>query len=236
MTKRKGPRPYDATRRRAHAAARQERVLDAARRLFAERGYAETTLEEIAGEAGVAVPTLYAAFQSKRGVLSRLLDRLVSGEPSAPPVLETEGARGVLAEPDRRRALARFAAHMSAIQARVGPTFEVMKSAARTEPDVAELLARAQRNRFANLERLAARLASLGPLREGLTVEDAGRTIWVMASTEVCQLLRAHAGWTDERYAAWLGDTLAAALLPCEPSPPRRRARAPRRSRSGPRG
>jgi hypothetical protein len=89
-----------------------------------------------------------------------------------------------------------------------------MKSAARTEPDVAELYARAERNRFANLEKLAANLAERGPLREGLGVEDAGRTIWVLASKEVRQMLLTHAHWSPERYRTWLYETLAAALLP----------------------
>jgi len=214
MSKPKSRRSYDASRRQERALASQERVLAVARQRFAERGYAETTIEEIAGAAGVAVPTVYAAFGSKRGVLARLLDRLVSGDASAPPILQTAGAREVLAEPDRRRALALFAAHMTEIQDRLGPIFEVMKSAARTEPEVAELYARAQHNRYANLEALARSLAERGPLRPGVTVEDAARTIWVLASPETRHMLRAHAGWPAERYRTWLGDTLAAALLP----------------------
>ena len=214
MGKPKRSRPYDASGRKQRALASQERVLEVARQRFAERGYAETTIEEIASEAGVAVPTVYAAFGSKRGVLGRLLARLVSGEASAPPILQTAGAREVLAEPDRRRALGLFAGHITEIQDRLGPIFEVMKSAARTEPDVAELYARAQQHRYANLEALARSLAERGPLRPGVTVEDAGRTIWVLASPETRHMLRAHAGWSAERYRTWLGDTLAAALLP----------------------
>src|SRR5678815_5504933 len=103
---RKRKRTYDSSRRQRRAIESRERVLDVARRLFAERGYAETTMEAIATGAEVAVPTLYAAFQSKRGVLAGLLDRLVSGEPGAPPILQTAGARAVLAEPDPRRASA----------------------------------------------------------------------------------------------------------------------------------
>lgn len=213
MRKSKRRRTYDASGRQQRAAANQERVLEVARRLFAERGYAETTIESIANEAGLAVPTVYAMFGAKRGVLSRLLDRLVSGDPTTPPVLQTAGAREVLAEPDPHRALALFAAHMTQIQDRVGPIMEVMKNAARSEPDVAELYARAQANRFRNLEAVAKKLAEQGALRAGLSIEDAGRTIWVLASPDTRQMLRAHAGWSAERYQAWLTTTLAAALL-----------------------
>jgi hypothetical protein len=142
-----------------------------------------------------------------------LLDRTVSGEPSTPSILQTAGARAVLAEPDPRRALSLFAEDIAKVQERVTPTYEVMKSAARTDPDIAELHARTHRNRFTNLEVIAQRLADLGALRQGLTVEDAGRTIWALASIEVRQLLLDHAGWSGERYRVWFEATLAAALL-----------------------
>src|SRR6185312_7897397 len=106
MSKPKRRRPYDASRRQLRASESQERMLAAARRLFAERGYAETTMEQIAAAAEVSVPAVYAAFQSKRGVLSRVLDRLVSGQPGGTPLLQSPGARALLAETDPRRVLA----------------------------------------------------------------------------------------------------------------------------------
>ncbi|MCC6527628.1 MAG: TetR/AcrR family transcriptional regulator [Polyangiaceae bacterium] len=214
MSKPKKRRSYDASRRRLRAEESRERVLDVARRLFATRGYAETTIEAIATEADVAVPTVYAAFQSKRGVLSALMARLVSGEPGAPPLLQTAGPRRVMAETDPRRMLALFVADLSGVQERVIPTYEVMKSAARTEPDVAELLARMQAYRFSNIETVPAKLAESGALRPGLSVEDAARTIWALASPEVRQMVLTFAGWSGERYRAWLEETLAAVLLP----------------------
>ena len=214
MRKPKKRRSYDASRRRLRAEESRERVLEVARRLFAERGYAETTIEAVATEAEVAVPTVYAAFQSKRGVLSALMARLVSGEPGGPPLLQTAGPRGVMAEIDPRRMLALFVADLTGIQERVIPTYEVMKNAARTEPDVAELLARMQSYRFSNIETVPAKLVELGTLRPGLSVEDAARTIWALASPEVRQMLLTFARWSAQRYRTWLEETLAAVLLP----------------------
>lgn len=188
-------------------------MLEAARRLFAERGYAETTIEAIAAEADVAMPTVYAAFQSKRGVLSALMRRLVSGEEGGPPLLQTAGSRAVMAETDPRRALALFVDHLSHVQERVVPTYEVMKSAARSEPDVAEVLARMQAYRFSNITTIPARLAELGALRPGLSEDDASRTIWALASPEVRQMLETFAGWSTERYRAWLLETLTVVLV-----------------------
>lgn len=214
MSKHQKPRAYDASGRRARALETQERALAAARSFFAERGYAETTMEAIAAEAGVAVPTLYAVFGSKRGMLSRLVDRLVAGESGAPSILQTASAREVFAEADPRRSIQLFARHIAQVLERVTPTFQAMKSAARTEADVAELYARSQRNRLNNLETVARHVAARTALRTGLTVEDAGRTVWVLASPEVREMLMTHAGWSEEKYVAWLTETITAALLP----------------------
>jgi AcrR family transcriptional regulator len=209
----KSVRAYDGSRRRQRAEETRERMLQAARGLFAERGYAETTIEMIATAADVALPTVYAVFRSKRGVLAALMERLVSGEAGGPPLLETRGAQAVQAETDPRRTLKRFVDHLSHVQERVIPTYEVMKSAARSEPDVVELLGRMQEYRFSNITTLAARLAELGALRKSLLVDDASRTIWAIASPEVRQMLHSFAGWSPDRYRAWLLDTLVAALL-----------------------
>jgi AcrR family transcriptional regulator len=211
--RKKEPRTYDSSGRRQRAQETRERMLEAARRLFAERGYAETTIEAIAAQAGVAVPTVYAAFQSKRGVLSALMRRLVSGEEGGPPLLRTAGPQAVLAEPNPRRALALFVDHLTQVQERAIPTYEAMKGAARSEPGVAELLGRMQAYRFSNIATIPARLAELGALRPGLSEDDASRTIWALASPEVRQMLQTFAGWSADRYRAWLVETLGAALL-----------------------
>src|ERR671919_655371 len=69
-------RPYRSPGREAQARRTQERIVDAARRLWVEHGFAATTMEAIAAEAKVAVQTVYGAFGSKGGILTALLGRL----------------------------------------------------------------------------------------------------------------------------------------------------------------
>jgi len=157
---------------------------------------------------------VYAAFKSKRGVLSALMARLVSGEPGGPPLLQTAGPRQVMAERDPRRLLALFVSDLGEVQERVIPMYEVMKSAARTEPDVADLLARLQAYRYSNIATIPARLAELGALRPGLSIEEAARTIWALASPEVRHMMLTFAGWSAAAYRRWLEATLVALLLP----------------------
>jgi AcrR family transcriptional regulator len=219
MARAKRARAYDASGRQQRALENRERALDVARHLFASRGYAETTIEEIASEAGLAVPTVYAAFQSKRGLLDALMKRLVAGVEGGPPLLDTEGPRAINAEPDPRRALARFVDHLLGVQERAIPMYEIMKHAARADTEIAELLARMQQYRYSNLASLAQRLDELGALRTGLAVDDAARTLWAITSPEVRQLMLGQAGWTIAKYRDWLEDTLATVLL----KPTRRR-------------
>src|SRR5438477_8281 len=61
-------RRYDSRRRREQAEGTRRAILEAAGRLFERHGYAATTMAAIAGEAGVALKTVYLAFETKAGV------------------------------------------------------------------------------------------------------------------------------------------------------------------------
>ena len=56
-------------------AARRQQILEAARDVFAKRGYHQTTIDHVDQEAGVARGTFYLYFEDKRAVLSELIDR-----------------------------------------------------------------------------------------------------------------------------------------------------------------
>jgi len=62
-------------RSRAARAAARTRIEDTAARLFAERGFAGTTIGEIAAEAGLSKPMLYRHFDSKQELHLALLER-----------------------------------------------------------------------------------------------------------------------------------------------------------------
>jgi len=75
MTKRKSTkREYDSTRRQAQANETRRHILEAARKLFMERGYAGATAEAIAAEAGVSAQTIYAIFKNKKRMLVSLMN------------------------------------------------------------------------------------------------------------------------------------------------------------------
>ena len=60
--------------RRLTADARRRQLFDVALSLFAEHGYAATTMDDIAEAAGVTKPLVYQHFESKRALYLELLD------------------------------------------------------------------------------------------------------------------------------------------------------------------
>jgi AcrR family transcriptional regulator len=202
-------RAYRSDRRREQAQETRRRMLEAAGRLLAKRGYAGTTIAAVAREAGVAPETVYAAFRNKRTLVGELVRTSVRGGASAPPAAQQAGARAVAAAAGQADQIRLFAADVSARLERVGPVLEALAAAA--EPELAELCANVDRDRLDGLRRFVSALEGRGPLR--VDADAAAETVWALASPELHTLLRARRGWSAERYTAWLGDTLAAALL-----------------------
>jgi AcrR family transcriptional regulator len=210
----KPKRAYNSTRRQAQARQTRQQIADAARALFIQRGYAGATIDAIALEAGVARETIYSVFGSKRKILSHLLDISVGGDAEPVRILERPEPQAVLQERDQRRQLRMFASSIMVIMERVSPIFEIMRIAAKTEPDIAELLQLSLTRRWQNMETMVQHVAANGPLRAGLTNAQAADIVWTLSSAEVFRLLTVDRGWSSEEYIEWLADSLIRLLLP----------------------
>jgi AcrR family transcriptional regulator len=208
-----GKRRYDSALRRQQASQTRMRILDAAQRLFADRGYPAATVEAIASEAGVATDTVYAAFGTKPGVLRELLNVRVVGDDSPQPLLDRPGPQAVRAQSTQRRQIAAFARDIVVILERARPVDDIIRSAAAVDPEVARLRDQMQQGRHDNLSRFVGWLAEKRTLRHGMSREHAAAIVWTLASPEVHRLLRAERAWSVDRYSAWLEDTLARTLL-----------------------
>jgi AcrR family transcriptional regulator len=210
----KPQRRYDSALRKEQARQTRSRILDAAQRRFAERGYGVTTMDAIAAEAGVAVDTVYAGFGSKRGVLSALMDVRVGGDDQPVELLDRPGPQAVRRETNQRRQLAIFAQDVSAIGERARPVADIIRGAAAVDEEIAALWSRLEESRFQNMSRFVAWVAANGPFRAGITEADAAAIVWSLTSPEMQRLLRVERGWTTERYREWLAQTLTRTLLP----------------------
>ncbi len=72
-------------------AERRKQVLDCARRVFAERGYHETSIDDLIRDAGIARGTFYLYFPSKRALFEELLDTFLVELRSAIRPIEVDG-------------------------------------------------------------------------------------------------------------------------------------------------
>src|SRR5215471_2349551 len=116
-------------------------VVQAARTLFLERGYAGTTVEAISDLSDVPPATVYRLFSSKLGILKALLDVSIAGDDRAVALQDRPHVRALLADPDPRNQLSGFAGISCGIMARTEPVYRILMSAAGSDRDAAALLA-----------------------------------------------------------------------------------------------
>ncbi|MDQ3639876.1 MAG: TetR/AcrR family transcriptional regulator [Actinomycetota bacterium] len=205
--------------RQLQAQMTRERIVDAARALMAERGWSGATIDAIAEKAGVATPTVYAAFGNKLAILDAM--RQVMLRDSKIPEL-TEQA---LAEPDAARRLALWA---KSVRQQMESSYDIIsihRQAARADPEFAIEYRKVLDNRarhFAEFVR---------GLRYGLADEIDARTatdlLWALSTEELWRELVEERGWSADRYELWLGATLVAQLIeaPTARRPGRQRGR-----------
>jgi TetR/AcrR family transcriptional regulator of autoinduction and epiphytic fitness len=207
-------RKYDSSRRQVQAKETHDQIIEAARRLFFKRGYSGTTIDAIAQTAGVAPETVYAIFSNKRKILSTLMDISVGGDDQPIHLLDRPEQQVVLLETDQRRQVMLFSQGITEILGRVAPLFEVMRSAAKTEEDIENLLQHMLKERLENMTVFVIQIAAHGGLHGELDIPTAAELVWTITSPEVYLLLTRDRNFSTEQYAAWVQATLTRLLLP----------------------
>jgi AcrR family transcriptional regulator len=206
-------RRYDSPRRRAQADATRRDILAAAQRLFERQGYGATTMAAIAAEAGVALKTVYLAFDTKAGVLREVWNTRLRGEDDDRPVAEQAWYREVMEEADPDRRLLLNARSSTEGKRRAAAVAEAIREAAPADAEIGALWDRIQTEYRANQRTIVEQLAERGELRPGLDVERAADILWTINHPNTWQLLVAERGWTPEEYERWTGAAARAQLL-----------------------
>ena len=209
----KSSRRYTSAVRADQAAATRRAVLQAARELFSERGYAGTSVPAIASRAGVAVDTVYAAAGRKPALLRELVETSLSGSDHAVPALERDYVVRMRAASTAREKIALYAAAVAEIGVRMAPIHRALAEAAVSDPDCAALRSEISARRARNMRLLAADLRTTGELRADLTDDEVADVVWSMNAAEYRALLVGERGWTAERFGTWLADAWTRLLL-----------------------
>lgn len=210
MTRPVKPRRYDGAGRRAQAAARRHRVLDAAERLMLRDGYEATTVAAVAEDAEVSVETVYKSFGSKRGLVWALFQRALEGEGPEPAEVRSDRLRTT----DPHTLVEGWSRLATEVAPRGAPLQLLVRAAAAADPRMREEFDAMDDVRLTRMRDNAAALAALGGLRDGITVEEAGDVLFTVSSTEMYELLVMRRHWPLERYARYVRDTITHALLP----------------------
>lgn len=212
MAEVKGKRRYASAVRDEQAARTRARILDAAAELFVDRGYARTTVQDLADRAGVARDTVHAIFGGKARILTALIDTRLVPDGAVANVTETPAAQAIKHETDPREQLGLFATWIAGMSTRLRPVFEILRTASAVEPEMATLFAEMDRFRLKNMRTYARWFAARGPLR--VSTKRAAEVIWAVTSPDVARMLCDELGWSEAEHANWLADTLTRSLLP----------------------
>ena len=200
------PRTHVDRRERMAEQTRRE-IISAARRLFAERGYAATAINDIADQAGVAVQTIYARLGSKRGMLLALID-LIDEEAEVDQLVAA-----VLSAATPRAALRAGIRLTRTFQERCGDIIEALFTAAGAEPELATAVAEGQRRHREGARITIEQIQRLHGLREAVPPQHAQALFALTTNHEAWrELVRGyHLDWdtADDR----LTDALSRALL-----------------------
>jgi len=214
MNARQAPvRRYASRLRDAQAASTRRAIVDAATRLFIERGYGATSMDAIAAAAGVGRATVFTALGGKAAILRRAYDTALMGEDEPGALRRHPAAMAIRAEPDPSRYLERYAALVAGIGRRQAGIHEAMRGAAATDPEVRSVFETLNDERRAGSGRGIGDLVAKGGLRDDLDPEAAADVVWVLNDPGLYHLLVTTRRWSDERFEVWLAATLRAQLL-----------------------
>jgi AcrR family transcriptional regulator len=189
--------------RQVQAEETRIRIAQAARRLFAARGYGATSIESIAKEAGVATRTVYSAYGTKREILSLLCDLWLSTANAF------AGAQEVLAIEDPIERLRGAAAWLANLYSSGFDIVLIFEAATDESAETKALL----RSKLAGRnEVMDAMIASIEPeLR--IPLKQAQAVYRALSAPGVYQELVEESGWTPAEFEEFVADSLRRQLL-----------------------
>jgi len=189
-------------------------VIEAAWRLFAENGYAATSIEEVARAAGVSRATVFTSVGGKPALLKAAFDVALVGDDEPVSLPDRPESRAIRGEPDPRRYLALYAGLVAEMGGRLAPIAEAMRGAAGADADARELwVLHLSQRRVGAANVISDLLAKGGRLRAGLDAKRAADIVWILNDPGLYGLLVFRQGWTGTRFRDWLSDSLQRQLL-----------------------
>lgn len=200
-------RTYHSDRRTQGAIETRRSILEAATRLFVERGYGRVTVAEIAEEAGTAIPTVYASTGGKSAILNTIVERGMGD----PVVDETMDAIGAAVSPEE--VIARTARGTRRDNERHHDVIQVMVSASAIDESARQIRVRSDEIYRDTLARSVDRLLELDGLAPGMDRELATGILWFYFGHHAWHLHVADNGRSWDDTEEWLSHQAALAVI-----------------------
>jgi AcrR family transcriptional regulator len=205
-------RPYRSPARAEQARQTRLRILDAASRLFVERGFAATSIGDIAAEADVTSRTVHLAFANKRALLDMAIGVALGGDDAPVMVRDRDWFLKTIEAPVGET-LALFAKFITSLHVRSAALLEAAEAAAAADPELADGRDEGHRRRHDDMRRIASAIAT----KTDVDVEYVTDLLFSLGSSAVYVLFVFQCGWSPDRYERWLREALEAAVLKCLP-------------------
>jgi AcrR family transcriptional regulator len=209
-------KPPDASqpRRQAQVARTEERIIAAATELFLADGYLTTTLEAVAGRAGVGARTVYVRFGTKAALFKRVVDVAIVGDTQPVDVLGRDWAQAMMTAPTAAERIAASAAVGRQIMQRTGALFAVAQQAAAVEPAVAGFWQQGREQSRGAMAAFWTRMGADGLLDPAVDLAWLIDTSSILSSAETYLLITRMTGWDLDAYQDWLAVTSARLSAP----------------------
>jgi AcrR family transcriptional regulator len=209
-----GKRAYSSTLRDSQARRTRRDIVAAAGRLFAAQGFAATTIDAIAAEAGVSRKTVFTSVGGKVALLKLAYDYAMAGDDEPVPMVEREGLQSIIAEPDAYQQMRMYAEFVTGMGGRISALWLALRGAAEVDPEARELYQRWDRQRLDGMRDGPVRdLQAKRALRTDLTPDEAAAIFWVLIDPELYHRLVVVQGWSPNRFRDWLYQAFVSQVL-----------------------
>lgn len=203
----KEKRNYSSEIRDSKALKTRSQILRAAKQLFQNQGFDRVTIGMLAKAAGVSMPTIYALFKSKRGVLQSLID-------DALPVEQfTELVDNSMNEQSPRKCLSITAKLSRQIYDAERELIDILRGASVVAPELRELEQEREQRRYERQGEYVKKLMQSKALSKGLTIQKARDILWSLTGRDMYRMLVIERAWSSDAYEKWLGKVLIESLL-----------------------
>lgn len=200
-------RAYSSKIREGHATLTRNRILDAAKRLFQANGLEFVTIENIANEAQVSSPTIYALFQSKRGILRAIMDEAL---PSEQFEVLVKAVNQEKCAKKRLLIAAKIARQMYDAEKE---QMDIFRGVSILSPELKEFEIEREQRRYQRQEPTMRENAENQQLAKNLPLTKARDILWAFTGRDMYRMLVVERGWSSDEYEKWLGEILVETLI-----------------------